>query len=169
MLGLSITKANPNHDELGRFATADGGMGLGGMFGRIRQPDGGFTYQPLTGAEPKTGYALSIFPDRSFATDAKDLSLDDLDGYLDKNADLLADPNNYVGGWHDPATGKVFLDVSRVVTDEYEAATLARRHDQIAYFDLGRGASVTVNPDATSGGQIKKGEYRRSAGHGIRI
>lgn len=122
------------------------------MVDRIKQPDGGFTYQPLSQEEPTEGYAISIHPDRSFAADASDLEYEDIESYILKNADLLSQESNYLGAWHDPASGKVFLDVSRVTNDPSEAHELALQYDQIAYFDLGKGASVTVNPEATSGG-----------------
>jgi len=125
------------------------------LYERIAKPDGGFTYQPLTANEPAAGYAVSIFPDRSFGADASQMRLDDLVNYVVQNADLLSDPGNHIGAWHDPETHRVYLDISRVVPTPDRAASLARAHDQIAYFDLSRGQSVTVNRDATSGGAVK--------------
>ncbi len=171
-------KYNPDQprDELGRFGEGGGGTavadddddeGSGGassgetesaagelasLHERISKPDGGFTYQPVTDEQPKTGYALSPYPERSFAKSASELSLDDIADYVEKNADLLVESEHFLGAWHDPASGKVFLDVSIVTQDEGRAGTLAREKDQIAYFDLGKMQSVTVNADATSGG-----------------
>lgn len=122
------------------------------LYGRVLQPDGGFTYHPLTGKEPKDGFAVSIFPDRSWATDARELSWSDVEGYVLKNRDLFGDRSNFLGAWHDPETHRVYMDVSRVVRSSREAASLAQKYDQIAYFDLARGESVTVNRNATSGG-----------------
>lgn len=128
------------------------------LLSKIAKPDGGFSYQPITEEVPKTGYALSPYPERSFAVNVNDLKITDLWDYVQKNGDLLAEQKHYFGAWHDPGTGKVFLDVSVVVQDENEAAELARAKDQIAYFDLVKGASVTVNRQATSGGQVKAEE-----------
>jgi hypothetical protein len=153
---MRVEKANPYHDGKGKFTTADGAAGgLTEMFGRVQKPDGGFTYSPSHKSEPTEGYALSIYPDRSFAVDAKDLKLKHLVDYAIKNKDLLHQPGNHIGAWHDAGTGKVFLDVSMVTHDEKQAHTLALKHDQIAYFDLKKGASVTVNRSATSGGTAR--------------
>jgi hypothetical protein len=123
-----------------------------GLFARVQRPDGGFTYNPAVGTEPVEGYALSIHPERSVAIDASKIKITDLADYVAKNGDILAEEGNHFGAWHDPASGKVFLDVSTVTKDAKAAEDLARRHDQIAYFDLKSGQSVTVNPVATSGG-----------------
>ena len=119
---------------------------------RVAEPDGGFTYQPFSDLEPTEGFALSIHPERSFATDASRLKFNDLVKYVMKNRDLLSDKENFLGAWHDPDSHKVFLDISRVVKDRSRATHLARQHDQIAYFDLKTKQSVTVNKHATSGG-----------------
>jgi DNA topoisomerase-1 len=124
------------------------------MFSRIEQPDGRFTYQPLSDREPQGGFALSVYPERSFAKPVADLKYSDLAGYVKRNKDLLAKPDHFIGAWHDPESGMVFLDVSVVTDDEKKATTLALEHDQIAYFDLARGASVMVNRQATSGGAV---------------
>jgi hypothetical protein len=125
---------------------------LADMFARIGEPDGGFTYQPLTGDEPTRGFAVSPYPDRSFAVALKDFSFEDLVAYAQRNADLFENADHYLGGWNDPASGKIFLDVSVVSRTAAAARQLALANDQIAYFDLSRGASVTVNRSASSGG-----------------
>lgn len=128
------------------------------MFDRITKPDGGFTYQPVTKEEPKDGFALSIYPDRSFAKPATALKYGDLTRFVKRNADKLKDYDHYVGAWHDPQSDQVFLDVSMVTHDPKQAATLAKQHDQIAYFDLAKMESVDVNRAATSGGVAKTKE-----------
>jgi hypothetical protein len=150
-------KFNPNHDEKGRFASQGTGISGGSrnhlheMFNRIGQPDGGFTYQPTTEEEPSEGYALSPYPEKSFAKPAKDLQFKDVVNYYLKNRDVFKQPDHFIGAWHDPASGMVFLDVSVVKHSEEEATKLALEKDQIAYFDLKNFKSVTVNPDAKSG------------------
>ncbi len=124
------------------------------MFKRVAAPDGGFTYQPVTGMEPKQGYALSIYPERSVAKPFNQLKFSDLVQYAKHNKDVFSKPDHYIGAWHDPQTDQVFLDVSVVTPDPQQAEQLARQKDQIAYFDLGQGKSVTVNPNATSGGAV---------------
>lgn len=120
---------------------------------RINQPDGGFTYSPLSGKEPKEGFALSLYPQHSHAVGLKELKPVDIVRYYKANKSLLKEKGNYLGAWHDPATHKVFFDISTVVPTAHAAERLALRHDQIAYFDLKHGKSITVNRHATSGGQ----------------
>lgn len=142
-----------------RTAASQGGSGvpapvehMHALFSKITKPDGGFTYQPLTDQEPKAGFAVSPYPDRSFAKPAQALKFADLVGYAKKNKDLLKQQDHYIGAWHDPDSGTVYLDVSVMADDEAKAAKLALEKDQIAYFDLAHGKSVTVNKSATSGG-----------------
>jgi hypothetical protein len=142
-----VPKGSP---EGGRWTGPGGHMRA--MFDRISQPDGGFTYRPLDDAEAVSGYAVSTHPERSFGKDAADLSFDDLVDYAIQNNDLLSRPGHYLGAWHDPETHRVYLDISQVTNYPAEAAQLALAHDQIAYFDLGAGHSVTVNQQASSGG-----------------
>lgn len=170
-----VEEDHPRHpagtSEGGQFAPAGGGgtSGNGGdgryveeddknpmheMFARIAKPDGGFTYQPVTHTEPKEGFALSIYPDRSFSIEADKLSEKHLVDYATKNADLFtSNADHYMGGWHDPATNVIYLDVSVVSRDRAVAERLARSHDQIAYFDLKAGKSIDVDRSATSGGK----------------
>jgi hypothetical protein len=133
-------------------ARGGAGVATGEMLSKISKPDGGFTYSPVTKRSPSTGFALSPYPERSFAVSAKELKPGHLVDFVIKNHDLLSRPDHYVGGWHDPASGKVFLDISIMARDEKTARKLCLEKDQIAYFDLSKGVSVTVNPKATSGG-----------------
>lgn len=157
-----VLKYNPYHDELGRFTTADGAAAMAAnpisvehlheIYREVSKPDGGFTYQPVTEHSPTKGFAVSPYPERSFAKPVKDFTFSDLVDYAIKNRDAFANRDHYLGGWHDPASGKVFLDVSVVKTNRKEAHALALAKDQIAYFDLETFESVTVNEKATSGG-----------------
>jgi hypothetical protein len=67
-----------------------------------------------------------------------------LASYAAKNWDLLKETSNYMGGWHNPDDGKVYLDVSTVVETAAEAERLCREANQIAYFDLVKGQSIKV-------------------------
>lgn len=129
----------------------------GNLFSRIGTPDGGFTYSPKLNSEPKEGFALSPYPEHSFAKDAKDLKADDVVDYILSKANMLRDPKNHVGAWHDPETGRVYMDISVVVKSHKEAEALCKKHDQIAYFDIKSMKSVVVDQNATSGG-VSKGE-----------
>lgn len=122
---------------------------------RIGKPDGGFTYQPKSELQPKEGFAVSPYPERSFGKKATEISEEDIAEYVLDNEDLWDDPEHFIGAWHDPESGMIFLDVSVVSKDEQAASKLALAKDQIAYFDLQKGKSITVNKNATSGGANK--------------
>jgi len=173
-----LLKFNPHHvaagsPEGGQFASADGATGEGGsgqsknkdrkelegMVDRLHEADGGFTYNPLSGEEAVKGYAVSPYPERSFAMDAKSITPDHIDEYVQKNLDQMTQPNHFIGAWHDPSTGKAFLDVSVRVDTPEEARKLALAHDQKAYFDFQTFKSVEVNANATSGGVVGKGDF----------
>lgn len=145
----------------GQFASADGsGSGshsMQEMLDRVLQPDGGFTYQPTTKDSPTEGFAVSIYPDRSFAKPAKDLKMEDLTAYVIKNQDVFSKADHYIGAWHDPNTGIAYLDVSVVKHSAAEARSLGSTHDQLAYFDLKEGKSVEISRDAKSGGALERG------------
>lgn len=121
---------------------------------RIAKPDGGFTYQPISDEEPKDGFAVSIYPERSVAFDFGKITFGDFIGYYQRNRDAFMRGGHYLGAWHDPETGKVFLDVSVIAKTPGSARALAMAHDQIAYYSLRAGKSVTVNRAAKSGGVI---------------
>lgn len=115
---------------------------------QIKQRDGGFTVHATSGKVPTTGYALSVYKGRETVIPATKLTLKDLVSFAVKNGDLLAKDDNYFGAWNNPADGKVYMDVSKVVATAAEADRLGRENNQIAYFDLGKGQSVEVMKQA---------------------
>lgn len=119
-----------------------------GILSAIQQADGGFTYNALTKDTPTTGYALSLYKEREKIIDAKDANVVALAKYTHANRDLLSKTGNYLGGWHNPTDGKVYLDVSTIVKSAAEAERLGREHKQIAYFDLVKGHSVDISEGA---------------------
>jgi hypothetical protein len=148
----AVAKFNPNHDAHGRFAPGEGA----GFVHDVRQPDGGFTFNPVTGASASSGYAVSPYPERSQVMDISKMSdkaiRSAVNAYGVKNKDIISKPGVFVGGWHDPENkGKVYLDISVVTKTAAAAERLALKHDQIAYFDFQTFQSVTVNKDAKSG------------------
>ena len=128
------------------------------LVARLAVKDGGFTVNVKDMSEPKTGFALSIYPDRSKGLDTESINAVRLADYIDQNTDLLEQDGNMLGAWHDPKTGRVFFDISKVTNDEVEAKLLATSNDQVAYFDIAAGKSVDVNRQATSGGATSPGD-----------
>lgn len=107
-------------------------------------PDGGFSIDLTTGENVSAGYAVAIHPDRERVIPVDRLTMADLVSYALENLDLLAEPGHVFGAWHDPESGKVYLDVSTVRADRAEALALAREHNQLAVFDFATLSSVDV-------------------------
>lgn len=116
---------------------------LHGVVGKLQEPDGGFTVHPLRDA-PTTGYMVSVYPERGQAMALDAVTPETLWSFFYKNRDIADQPGTYYGGWHDPATHKVWLDISRHVTTPDEAERLGHEHKQISYFDLAHGKSVSL-------------------------
>jgi hypothetical protein len=142
---LKYSPAQPRDDQ-GQWTT--GGLPtlpkVGGILDAIHRADGGFTYHAVTGDQPTTGFALSLHPDREAIMDDSQATVVALAQYAAKNWDLLKESGNFMGGWHNPDDGKVYLDVSTVVKTAEEADRLAREAKQIAYFDLVKGQSIKI-------------------------
>lgn len=127
-------KFNPYHSNAtGRFTS---GAGVASGLMQSLTANEGFTYQPTFSKSPKSGLALSIYPERAAILDAKSIKGSDIKDYIAKNKDILADRSNYVGAWWDKASGRVFLDISKVVSTDAEAKALCEQHGQRAYFNL---------------------------------
>lgn len=108
-------------------------------------PDGGFTVDTVSGHVPRSGYMVSIFPDRSEVIGNPAQTLD-LIMFAVKHDLILDQAGSYFGGWHDPHTGKIWLDVSVRVSTTWRAERLCQAYGQLAYFDLELGRSVCAAP-----------------------
>ena len=115
---------------------------------QVKQPNGGFTVHAVTGRRPTSGYALSIYKDRETTKPVKDLELIDLVQFAKANEDLLRQPDNYFGVWHDPKSNLVYMDISIVVRSAAEAERLGRQNQQGSYFDLEEGQLVDIEEEA---------------------
>lgn len=111
-----------------------------------RAREGGFTFSLAGDAEPTTGYAFSPYPSRSYVVDTGAFTASDIDGYIDKNADLLVQPEHYLGAWREVRDGvdKIWLDVSVVTRDRATAEVIGRAFDQKAAWDLAAGREVIL-------------------------
>jgi hypothetical protein len=152
--------ANDRHDARGRFApkgTGSARLGPKGIANTTKR-EGGITYSTRAGVKITTGVSVSPYPERSeglslerFNSDAR-YRAKATASFLRKNADLLKKPNHVFGSWEDSESGKVFHDVSVVVKTRRAAINLAKKHDQIAVYDLSTGETITVDRNAKSGG-----------------
>jgi len=109
---------------------------------------GGFTYDPISGFAPTSGFAVSPFPDRETAIPASELKAQHLLDFASRNADLLAKPGYFIGGWRDGDV--VYVDVTVVADDDHEAARIGEEFDQQAFFNLSTGEVVDVRPGAAA-------------------
>jgi thioredoxin reductase len=150
-------------DDHGRFGEGNAAP----LFERLMKPDGGFTVNMLDGSEVAIGtpkYAVSM-PGNEAALKADDVKSPlDIYKYIQAHQEALATPGNFFGGWHDPASHTLYLDVSRVVDTPEAAAQAARENHQIAYFDFKQGQSVTVDEGAHHGKTAQRAHARHEEG-----
>jgi hypothetical protein len=116
---------------------------ISAMVDALSVPDGGFSVNPGDGSDVRTGYAVAVHPEHERIYDDR-VTRNDLHDYIAQAKDALSLPGRVLGGWRDPATGRVYLDVSVVTSDLSEAMTLARETEQIAIFDFSSMESIPV-------------------------
>lgn len=102
--------------------------------------NGGFTYRAISKLQPTKGFVVSTTKNLEQVVSSGEITPKHLQDYVDKNRDVLAQPNAHLGAWVDG--GKVYLDVSRVFTDKNEALKLAEEHQQEGIYDLGNGKTI---------------------------
>ncbi|WP_158881959.1 hypothetical protein [Amycolatopsis anabasis] len=108
----------------------------------INGPEGGFSVSPLTGHDVRSGYAVSLHPDRERQIGGK-VTPEDIRDFAYDNAAVLMAGGVVLGGWRDD-NGVSYLDITTIVYDREEALALGRKYGQIAIWDFARGASVKV-------------------------
>ena len=117
---------------------------------RLSEPDGGFTVDVFSGSDKGAPgqFAVSIAENRARAMPVEQLEPEHISTFVRDNLAMFRQSENYFGGWHDPKTHQVFLDISHVVNSRAEAVELRTRYHQDAYFDFGAGRSVKPEQDA---------------------
>lgn len=118
---------------------------------RTLTPGEGFTYSPFNREHRKTGYAVSIYPERSDVIDAKDLTQERVEKFVENNKDLLTRAENSVGGWYDPESKKVYLDVSFTTPSRELAEFAGKEYNQKAIGDLAKYAAKEPGDIPTGG------------------
>lgn len=135
-----------NFGHVGRPGETGGsGPSVGGIAARLHEAGGGFTYSVITKHQPTTGFAVAAHKDTEFVVDKSKVSGVLLAQYVKKHYALLKQKGNYLGGWHDPKTGNVYLDVTTHVMLHKKAEALGRAGQQIAYFDLAKQREVRIH------------------------
>lgn len=98
------------------------------------------TGQDMMGAQ---AYAVSIFKDRELVV-LGNANAPTVAKYIRANDDLLSDPRNALGTWFNNEDGNTYLDISVLVPRMQDALQLARKHGQIAIFDLRTGTNIPL-------------------------
>lgn len=132
-----VKKYNTNHDERGRFAS---GTATGGISNRTIA-NGGISVHVKNGKEPKSGYMVAVYGDRSQWLKGEEVTdpvkrESAIKSFMEKNKDVLADKDNYLGTWFDTETGAISLDISRNIADRGEAIKFASSHNEKAIWDV---------------------------------
>lgn len=108
--------------------------------------DGGFTLGCLDGLVPSSGISVCTRPSRSFAFAWRDWDDVAVDRWLTERSGEFGRRSRCLGGWLDPRSGLVWLDVVRVVPQRLGAAAclMGIALQQHCVFDLGRGETVVL-------------------------
>ncbi len=103
---------------------------------------GGFTVKRHFKDAPKAGYMVSLTQKTEQTHPENDLHPYHVQNYMNQHKHQLAKINAHIGGWHDPETKKVYLDVSHHFPKMEDAVRAGRRANQLAIFDLKAGKSI---------------------------
>lgn len=127
--------------EGGRFVEV-GDAPVEARLGYLLAKTGGFSYQVVSQMQPKSGMMVAL-PGHERVIEHRP-SVEEIRAYLDANADVLTQPDDYAGGWLDTESGKVYFDVSVRVETREEADRLSREYKQEAFYDIATGESIYV-------------------------
>jgi hypothetical protein len=104
----------------------------------------------LKGKSPKSGYMVSPYLNdskivkASITRENRAKLVEEFKKYRDEKKELLQKPGHYLGAWIDTKTKKLYFDISVNLEDESEARALARKHRQIAYWDVKKHQEVRI-------------------------
>jgi len=110
--------------------------------GKLRK-DAGFTFSAQTREDVTKGISVGVHPERGLVIDPKNMSAKELEKHaaqwLEKNKELFKDKSMKVGGWVDPKTGELCLDVVKIYAPQQmkQAMAAGSQHDQQAIANLG--------------------------------
>ena len=146
LVAEDFQKFNPNHDELGRFATSSGmsGSTAESIISRT-QANGGLSVRMISGREPRGGYMVATSNAYGQIVEASDFydrkkGIKILADYAKANKSRLVDGKYYLGLWHNE--GQVYLDVSEHVMDRTKAINEGRVRNQKSIWDVANFAEI---------------------------
>jgi hypothetical protein len=111
---------------------------------------GGYSVNLPTGATPKEGLMMgkyaNVDPRNMVLESGQPLTQSQLGEFVKRNEAALGQPENFLGTWSDPESGKTYLDVSRRFepTEIRKATKFGERTGQLAGYNVGEGASFPV-------------------------
>jgi hypothetical protein len=111
---------------------------------------GGVTFNVATGKVQDTGYAVSLYPDRSKTT-TRPVTPEAISQFIKDHYDLLADKRNSLGVWDDKDAGKIWLDVVMTHPDRDFSEYAGQKYNQKAIGDIAKYAKGQ-NGDIETGG-----------------
>lgn len=97
----------------GDAASAKGGWIREAAARAKAKPGGGFTINPATGTEVTHGFAVGREIEGQ-ATTAAEFDASHIEKFMESHPDAT------MGGWHDPESGKIFLDPVDVIANRGE-------------------------------------------------
>jgi hypothetical protein len=122
-----VPREMPEEKVLSRYASRIAAMA---------EKKGGASFDVAAGKSPTKGFATSLYPDRTQLVKKGQLTPEVIKDFMQKNADLLAQPSHIMGTWNDKKSGKTYLDVSYVAPNENIAKHAAEMYNQKAYWDI---------------------------------
>jgi hypothetical protein len=117
---------------------------------------GGISYHVKSGKEPKSGYMCATYAERAEwikgdAVKDPEKRTDAIKKFMEKNKDVLSDPDNYLGTWYDTSSGNISLDISRNFKSKSEAIKYASEHNEKAIWDV---KNMTEIPTGGTGNNL---------------
>ncbi|NQT22344.1 MAG: hypothetical protein HQ579_02780 [Candidatus Omnitrophica bacterium] len=106
---------------------------------------GGFSYQPNFHTSPKDGYMVSPYKDREKVVSTKGITPNNLVDYVLDNQDLFQNRDHYFGAWKDEDS--VYFDVSVKHEDKETAFIYAKKHEQLAIYDIKNNDSIYLEKE----------------------
>ena len=135
----SVTKFNPNHDELGRFTSGGVSSAVADSIIARVKANGGLSVKILTGEEPTDGFMVAQqghnleIKEEDFFDAKKGRAA--LSAYL-KAKKLVFGKDQYLGLWWNKDEKEISLDVVDKIKTRSEATNAGRERNQQAIWDV---------------------------------
>ena len=107
---------------------------------------------------PTQGYFVSI-KNHEQVIDVKDFTLEVVNQYVEKSAELLDKNYNFLGAWIEK--DKVYLDISQLFLDKHQALTIAMEQQQRAIYDISKDKVINLPTPQKSGTYTQQRAYLR--------